>query len=164
MRYFEPLMLGRSPYDIASIMHDLEQRMYHTHYPQAAVGDALYDIVGKLLNVSVHQLLGGKCREKVRVAAVLSIRGTVATMLESAAEFYEQGFRHLVLKIGVDTSQDLGNAQALRKVYGDRIELRVDANAGLDYDRALRLLRRLEQFDIEAVEQPLPIWDIDGIR
>ena len=33
---FEPVMLGRSPCDIASIMHDLEQRMYHTQYAQAA--------------------------------------------------------------------------------------------------------------------------------
>lgn len=162
-RQFEPMVLGRSPFDIASIMHDLEQRMYHTHYAQAAIGDALYDIVGKLLNVPVYQLLGGKCRDKVRVAAVLSMRGTVDSMLESAAEFYEKGFRHLVLKIGVDTALDLANAEALRKKYGDGIELRVDANAGLDYDQALRLLRRLEPFDIETVEQPLAIWDIDGM-
>jgi muconate cycloisomerase len=161
--YFEPALRGRSPFDIASIMCDLEQRMYHTHYAQAAVSDALYDIVGKLLDVPVYQLLGGKCQNKVRIAAVLSMRGSVASMLESAAEFHEQGFRHFVLKIGVDNALDLSNAEALRKTYGDGIELRVDANAGLDYDGALRLLRRLEPFDIESAEQPLPIWDVDGM-
>lgn len=137
--------------------------MYHTPYAQAAVGDALYDIVGKLLNVPVHQLLGGRCRDTVRIAAVLTIRDTVESLLESAAEFYAAGFRHLVLKIGVDPAQDLINAEALRKIYGNRIELWVDANAVMDYDGALRLLHRLEPLDIETAEQPLPIWDIDGM-
>lgn len=160
---FEPLLIGRNACDIASIMHDLEARMYHTQYAQAAIGDALYDILGKLLNVPVYQLLGGKCRDTVRIAAVLAMRGTVGSLLESAAEFHARGFRHLVLKIGVDTALDLANAEALRKSYGGGIELRVDANAGLDYDRALRLLKRLEPFDIETAEQPLPIWDVEGM-
>ena len=162
-RQFEPLLLGRSPFDIARIMHDLEARMFHTYYAQAAVGDALYDIVGKLLGVPVHQLIGGQARERVRVAAVLTMKGTVGSTLEQAAEFREQGFRHLVLKIGNDTALDLANAEALRKAYGDAIELRVDANAGLDYDQALRLLRRLEPFDIECAEQPLSIEDTEGM-
>jgi muconate cycloisomerase len=160
---FEPMLIGRNACDIAAIMHDLEARMYHTQYAQAAIGDALYDIIGKLLNVPVYQLLGGKGRDKVRIAAVLAMRGTVDSLLQSAAEFHAQGFRHLVLKIGVDTSLDHDNAEALRKTYGSSIELRVDANAGLDYDRALRLLKRLEPFDIETAEQPLPIWDVEGM-
>jgi len=160
---FKPLILGRSPFDIAAIMHDCEANMYHTPYAQAAVGDALYDIVGKILNVPVYQLLGGKCRDTVRISAVLSMRDTVESLLESAAGFYDQGFRHLVLKIGNDPARDVVNAEALRKVYGSGIELRVDANAGMDYDRALRLLKRLEPLDIETAEQPLPIWDVDGM-
>ena len=45
--------------------------MYHSHYSQAPVGDALYDVVGKMLGIPVHQLLGGKTRDRVRIAAVL---------------------------------------------------------------------------------------------
>ena len=52
----------------------------------------------------VYQLLGGKCRDTVRIAAVLAMRGTVGSLLELAAEFHARGFRHLVLKIGVDTA------------------------------------------------------------
>jgi L-alanine-DL-glutamate epimerase-like enolase superfamily enzyme len=161
--HFEPRLLGRSPFDIAAIMHDCEAAMYHTPYAQAAVGDALYDIVGKLLDVPVHRLLGGKSRQVVRVAAVLSIQDKASSMLESAAEFHAAGFRHLVLKIGVDPREDLANAEALRKAYGDKIELRVDANAVMDYDGALRLLKRLEPLDIETAEQPLAIWNVDGM-
>lgn len=162
-RHFEPQLIGRSPFDIATIMTGLERGMYHTQYAQAPIGDALYDIMGKLLGVPVHQLIGGRCRDKVRVAAVLTIKGTTASLLESAAEFYERGFRHLVLKIGNDAAADLANAEALRKTYGSKVEIRVDANAEMDYDGAVRLLKRLEPLDIECAEQPLAIWDVDGM-
>ncbi len=161
--HFEPQLLGRSPFDVSAIMHELHESMYNTHYSQAAVGDALYDLVGKLLGVPIYQLLGGQCRDRVRVAAVLSMKGTVESLLDSADEFFERGFRHLVLKIGVDAAQDFKNAEALRKRFGSEIELRVDANAALDYDAALRLLTKLEPFDIETAEQPLAIWDVEGM-
>jgi L-alanine-DL-glutamate epimerase-like enolase superfamily enzyme len=161
--HFEPRLIGRSPFDVASLMHDLNNAMYATLYSQAAVGDALYDAAGKLLGVPVWQLLGGKCRDKIRVAAVLSMKGTIDSLLESAEQFYANGFRHLVLKIGVDAEEDIRNVEALRKRFGNTIELRVDANAALDYDTALRLLTRLEPYDIECAEQPLGIWDIEGM-
>ena len=161
--HFEPQMIGRSPFDVNAIMHGLNESMYHSHYSQAAVGDALYDAVGKLLGVPVYQILGGKTRDRVRVAAVLSMKGKVESLLESADEFFEQGFRHLVLKIGVDPREDLRNAEALRKRFGNEIALRVDANAALDYDDALSLLTKLEPFDIETAEQPLNIWNVDGM-
>jgi len=99
----------------------------------------------------------------VRVAAVLSMTAGVEPLLQSAEAFTSRGFRHLVLKIGADPAEDFRNAEALRKTYDGAIVLRVDANAELGYDAALTLLRRLEPFDIETAEQPLPIWDIDGM-
>lgn len=161
--HFAPRLLGRSPFDVAALMHGLDEALYGTRYAQAAVGDALYDAVGKLLGVPVWQLLGGRCRERVRVAAVLTMKGTVESLLDSADAFHAEGFRHLVLKIGTDPAEDFRNAAALRERFGEAITLRVDANAALDYDAALRLLTRLEPFDIECAEQPLAIWDVDGM-
>jgi muconate cycloisomerase len=161
--HFEPRLLGRSPFDIASIMHGLNEAMFGTYYSQAAVGDALYDAAAKLLGVPVWQLLGGKCRDRVRVASVLSIRGTVESLVESAEVYHAQGFRHFVLKIGVDPAEDIRNVEALRDRFGNTVEIRVDANAELDFDTALRLLTKLEPYDIECAEQPLGIWDVDGM-
>lgn len=161
--HFTPRVIGRSPFDVAAVLHELNDAMYNTFYAQAAVGDAMYDLMGKILGVPVYQLLGGKCRDRVRVAAVLAMKGTTASVIESAQGFVERGFRHLVLKIGNDPALDLRNAEALRREFGDKIILRVDANACLDYDSALNLLIKLEPYDIETAEQPLPIWDIDGM-
>ena len=160
---FEPLLLGRSPFEINAIMHDLNETLYNSLYAQAAIGDALYDLVGKFLNVPVHALLGGKCRDRVRVGAVLSMKPTVEELVESAQGFFDRGFRHFGLKIGIDPAADLRNAKALRDSFGDDIVLRVDANASLNYDAAETLLRKLEPFDIDVAEQPVAIWDIDGL-
>jgi muconate cycloisomerase len=161
--HFEPILLGRSPFDVAGTLHALNEAMYNTLYAQAAVGDALYDIVGRALGVPVHALLGGECRDRVRVGALLSMKRTEEELLESAQAFYERGFRHFGLKIGVDPALDLKNVIALRRHFGDTIVLRVDANAALSYDAALSLLKKLEPYDIDVAEQPVAIWDLAGL-
>ena len=161
--YFEPILLGRSPFDIAGTLHALNETMYNTLYAQAAVGDALYDIVGRALGVPVHALLGGECRDRVRVGALLTMKRTEEELLESAQGFYARGFRHFGLKIGVAPAIDLKNVIALRQHFGDNIVLRVDANAALSYDAALSLLKKLEPYDIDVAEQPVAIWDLAGL-
>jgi len=161
--HFEPILLGRSPFDISGTLHALNEAMYNTLYAQAAVCDALYDIVGRALGVPVHVLLGGECRTRVRIGAILSMKPSVEELIESAQVAYEQGFRHFGLKVGVDPAADVKNAAALRAAFGDRIVLRVDANGALSYDAAAALLRRLEPYDIDVAEQPVPIWDLDGL-
>ena len=161
--HFEPLIAGRSPFDIAGILHTLNEALYNTLYAQAAVADALYDIAGKAVGLPVHKLLAGECRDRVRVCGLLAMKPTAGELMESAQGFYERGFRHFGLKIGVDPRQDLANVAALRDRFGDRVVLRVDANGALTYDDALALLRKLEPYNIDAAEQPIAIWDLDGL-
>jgi len=160
---FEPLLLGRSPLDIAGALHLMDETLYGSLYAQAAVGDALYDVVGRALGVPVHALLGGECRDRVRVGALLSMKGTTEELLESAQRFYERGFRHFGLKIGNAPAVDHANVVALRRHFGEGIVLRVDANAALTYDAALSLLKKLEPYDIDVAEQPIAIWDLAGL-
>jgi muconate cycloisomerase len=161
--HFEPLIAGRSPFDIGGILSTLNEALYNTLYAQAAVADALYDIAGKAVGLPVHKLLAGECRDRVRVGGLLAMKPTVGELMESADRFYERGFRHFGLKIGIDPRQDLANVAALRARFDDRVVLRVDANGALTYDAALALLKKIEPYDIDAAEQPIAIWDLDGL-
>ena len=161
--HFEPLIAGRSPFDIGGILQTLNEALYNTLYAQAAVADALYDIAGKAVGLPVHKLLAGECRDRVRIGGLLAMKPTVGELMESAQAFYERGFRHFGLKIGLDPKQDLANVLALRERFGDRVVLRVDANGALSYDAALALLKKLEPHDIDVAEQPIAIWDLDGL-
>jgi L-alanine-DL-glutamate epimerase-like enolase superfamily enzyme len=161
--HFEPYLIGRSPFDIAAIMHRLEETIFHSLYAQAAISDALYDLQGKLLGVPVHTLLGGKCRDKIPACAVLFIKPTIEQTIQGAQEFYDRGFRSFTVKVGVDLAQDIATVAGLRESLGPDVVLRVDANAGMDFDSAVTLLRKLEPYDLDAAEQLLPIWDVAGL-
>ena len=160
---FAPLLVGRSAFDISGALAAIDGALYNTLYAQAAVCDALYDVVGRALGVPVHVLLGGQCRQRVRIGAVLTMKPTVEELVDGAEAVYERGFRHFGVKIGVDPADDVRNVAALRKHFDDRVVLRVDANGALSYDAALMLLKKLEPYDVDVAEQPVAIWDLAGL-
>ncbi len=118
---------------------------------------------GKAVGLPVHKLLAGECRDRVRIGGLLAMKPTVGELMDAAQELYARGFRHFGLKIGIDPKEDLANVVALRERFGDRVVLRVDANGALAYDAALALLRKLELYDIDVAEQPVAIWDLEGL-
>src|SRR5262249_19000734 len=108
-------------------------------------------------------LLGGQCRRRVRLTAVLTMKPTVEETVEAAQAVYERGFRHFGGKIGVDPAADGRNVGALGKHFEGPVGLRGDANGAASYDAALRLLKKLEPYDIDVAEQPVAIWDLAGL-
>lgn len=52
----------------------------------------------------------------------------------------------------------------IRQAVGPNIRLRVDANQGYTVSDAVRTLKAFEELGVEAVEQCLPSWDLDGMR
>lgn len=161
--HFAPLLVGRSPFDINAIMPALEEALYHSLYAQAAVSDALYDLQGRLLGVPVHALLGGRCRDSLEACAVLSIKPTLEETLKGALAYHEAGYRAYTIKVGVDPKADVALVRELRMQLGESAVLRVDANAGMGFDAALDLLRKLEPYGLDAAEQMLAAWDLRGM-
>ena len=84
-------------------------------------------------------------------------------MLEKAQKFYDKGYRHIRIKIGINPKEDEENSKAFRNYFGNKISLRADANSGMDYPNALRLLKKLESYDFEMIEQLIPLWDLKGL-
>ena len=67
-----------------------------------------------------------------------------------------------IIKIKVGSSDDEAIVSAIRSACPAK--LRVDANAGWNREQATRLIPRLAQYDLEFIEQPLPVGDIEGLR
>lgn len=160
--HFAPRVVGRSPFAIAAILHDLDAALDHAYYARAAVCDALYDLAGKLLGVPVYELLGGRCRDGLRACAVLTIKDEVEETLAGAEEFHRRGFQSFTVKIGVDPAMEVRLVRLVRERFPDAI-VRVDANASMGFDAALALLKKIEPFAIDAAEQPLAPWDLAGM-
>lgn len=157
-----PQLIGRSVFDMAKIAQQFDAVIYGRLAAKAALLDALYDAQARLLNVPVWQLLGGRARDSIETGAVLTITQPAQAVLQ-AQSFYQQGYRHFSVKVGKDIRRDIQTLAALRHELGDEIRLLVDANAALEFDDALRLLKGIEPFNIEAAEQPLASHDIRGL-
>ena len=160
--HFAPHLEGKSPFDIAAIMPKLEDAIYHSYYAQAPIADALIDLQGKALGVPAYALLGGKCRETIPICGLLSIKPTLDETLDDTDRLLAQGYRTLVIKTDEKVDADVRAVEAVRRKVGDEIAIRIDSNAGMRFDTALELLKRIEPFNLQGAEQLLEIWDLEG--
>ena len=125
---------------------------------------ALWDIMGKALGVPIYQLLGGKCREKVKVFANV-VGKTPEEFGESAAEQVAAGYLSLRTQPFLPNfekqtpTQLIGNAvkivQAIRESIGYEIDLGLEIHRNLRPEEAIGLANELLPFRILYYEDPL---------
>lgn len=128
-----------------------------------AVGDALYDLLAKSLDVPLYKLLGGLYRERVEMVWSIGIKST-AEMEQEAFRVKERGYQKVKIKVGSsEPDEDVEHAFAVRKALGKDISFRIDANAGYTLKDALNTIHAMKDVHLEFVEQPVPMWDYDGL-
>ena len=173
-----PFVIGEDPANIQRIW----QKMYIGSYvggknvnmAMTAIETALWDISGKTAGKPVYELLGGKCRDKIRLYthAYPQPRGEPSTSLETlvkkARSLMDVGFKFIktsideTLPIGVDRWMDIETisktieiVSLLRETVGKKIELCIDVSNQLDFSSAVRLGRALEPFNLIWMEDPI---------
>jgi len=130
----------------------------------SAVDMALWDLRGKILGRPVHRLLGG-CRSSVPAYASggLWLGSSIDELVTEARSFVADGFRAIKMRLGRPRlEEDVERVQAVRAAIGPDVALMADANQGLTVDNAIRLGRRLEEFDLAWFEEPVPAYDLEG--
>ena len=176
---FKPLLLGESPLNTAVLWHT----MYHKSRDFGRKGSvmaalsaldiALWDICGKYLNQSIHQLLGGAVRSAVMPYATgfyrLDGQGEAARLAEEARSHYNAGFRAMKIKLGFGLHDDTLVMHAIgdelhKEIASGYVELMVDSNHAYGRNDALKLGRVLEDFPLRWYEEPLAPEDVDGYR
>jgi L-alanine-DL-glutamate epimerase-like enolase superfamily enzyme len=86
----------------------------------------------------------------------------------------EEGFRALKLRIDRDgIDKGLATVDAVRAAVGSSLEIMVDLNEGwrmpgdvrpaLDFETVKRLAAELREHDILWLEEPRPLWDVQGL-
>lgn len=134
-----------------------------SRFAKAAVDIALYDLKGKALGVPVSTLLGGAYRDRIRATQSIGIKD-MKKVIQDAQEYVAEGYTSLKIKIGLDPKKDLELVQTIRKAVGPDVELRVDANQAYSAAAAIPVLREMEHCRLTLIEQPVPMWDLDGMR
>ncbi|WP_243062069.1 mandelate racemase/muconate lactonizing enzyme family protein [Humibacter sp. RRB41] len=130
----------------------------------AAIDIALYDLKAKRAGLPLSKLLGAH-RDSVRTYNTSGgfLNASIGEVLARADQSIDEGIGGIKMKVGLpDVFEDLGRVRAVREHLGDEIPLMVDANQQWDRTTALRMGRRLEEFDLTWIEEPLDAYDAEG--
>lgn len=130
----------------------------------AAIDIALYDLKAKRAGLPLAKLLGAH-RDSVRTYNTSGgfLNASIEEVKERASRSIEEGIGGIKIKVGLpDGATDLARVAAVREHIGPDVPLMVDANQQWDRTTALRMGRRLEQFDLDWIEEPLDAYDAEG--
>jgi L-alanine-DL-glutamate epimerase-like enolase superfamily enzyme len=165
-KYFTPLLVGMDPFDIGLVIERLEgfnQGRTGFLCAKAAIDTALYDIMGKAARRPVAKLLGGVHRTRFKVSRSLGVK-TPEEMAEDAVRLKTMGYAMLTIKVGFDVREDIDRVAAVREAVGAGYPLEIDVNGAYNVEVAIPTLRKMERYGIEAIEQPVPWWDLQGMK
>ncbi len=173
-------LIGKDPRQIEKHYHDIYRDAYWRGgavlmSALSAVEIALWDILGKSLNVPVYQLLGGKVNDKVRIYVNGWFAGakTPEEFGLKAKEAVKKGvtamkwdpFGKNYLQI---SNKDLDTAlkciAAVREAVGDQVDLLIEAHGRFDVPTGIKIAKEIEQFKPMFLEEPVPPNNLEALK
>lgn len=118
---------------------------------------ALWDLLGKSLQVPVVQLLGGAMRPEMEAYASggWADADHIGEQLNS---YIEKGFKATKMRVGVmdeTVNNSIARVKAARAALGDDIKLMADAHGTFSVPEAKRFCRAVEDCDLYWMEEPI---------
>jgi L-alanine-DL-glutamate epimerase-like enolase superfamily enzyme len=161
--YLGPALMGLDPLTVPALVDRMDQVLSGGRQAKSGIEMALWDIAGKTADLPVYRLLGGKARDAVPLNWTIGFRQPEESAEEAAWYVKHHGVRSVRLKIGRPGTIDAEACAAVRARLGPEFTIRADANEYYRYPKdAIRAIRRLEEFDLQWVEQPLAADDLAG--
>ena len=165
---FADMLVGQDPARI----NDLWMMMYRGGFYRggailmsaiAGIDQALWDIKGKVLGVPVHELLGGRVRDRMKAYSWVGgdrpaeiIAGMRALRAIGFDTFKMNGTEELAM---LDTSLRLDNAvrrvAEIREAFGFDVEFGIDFHGRVARPMAKTLIRELEPYRPLFIEEPV---------
>lgn len=176
---FKRWLVGQDP---RNIEHLWAMMVNFTRFPGGLVVNAaisgiehaLWDISGKAAGLPVYRLLGGKCRDRIRVYQ--SAGGTEPKEVAERARALVQRYGYTAVKMSPHPPQ--GNARpynevtraaaqrvaAVREGLGPDVDIGVDIHAKFfEVSRALRMARAIEPYNPMWLEEPIRPENVEAM-
>ncbi len=178
--HLKDVLVGQDPRNIEKIFHESYRDAYWRGGPVlmsalSAVEMALWDILGKSLNVPVYQLLGGKMRYKVRIYANGWFSGArePEEFGQKAKEAVQRGitafkwdpFGKSYLDISnADLNKALRNIAAVREAVGDEVDLLIEGHGRFNVPTGIKIAQEIAPFKPMFFEEPVPPDNLDALK
>ncbi|MDA0834987.1 MAG: mandelate racemase/muconate lactonizing enzyme family protein [Planctomycetota bacterium] len=165
MRHLIPILIGRNPLERETLWYDMFPRVFPLS-PTAMTGIdiALWDLLGRVSNLPIYQLLGG-ARDRILSYASTPLFADVEEYRRCVDDMIAKGFKAIKFHAWCLPDKDLELCRAVRKDHpGDDIAFMHDAENRYDRESSLRVARELEDLGFTWFEAPLPDYDFEGYQ
>jgi L-alanine-DL-glutamate epimerase-like enolase superfamily enzyme len=167
----KPVVIGT---DLGFIRGSYEAMIKETDYLSSkgfasmgisAVDTALWDCLGKTLQVPCWKLWGG-CHTELPVYAMVGwINLDRESIKKRCEDSLKLGYRAVKLKIGYPTlAEDLERIRYVREIIGDSTKLMIDANQVFTVGEAITRGKAFEDLDCYWFEEPIHAQNIEGYK
>jgi L-alanine-DL-glutamate epimerase-like enolase superfamily enzyme len=167
-----PRIIGRDATEIEAIWRDLwratvaDGRGGAQLLALSAIDVALWDLVGQRAQLPLHRLWG-HFRNHVPVYGSGCFRGSGGDgMVAKAKRFVDAGYKAVKMQVGHiwTDAEDIANVRRVRDAVGPNIDIMVDVNMAWTADKAILMGRKLAEFDIYWLEEPVLPDDFHGYQ
>jgi L-Ala-D/L-Glu epimerase / N-acetyl-D-glutamate racemase len=143
--------LGDDLFDIETV---LSKRPEGSRAARSAIDQALHDLWGKKLGQPLYKLFGLNPNQLPLTSFTIGIDEPEIMAKQAKAS----GLPILKIKLGSEKDEQI--LTAIRKVTDAM--LFADVNAGWSREQALKMIPRLKDYNLELLEQPLAVADVEG--
>ena len=168
VREMQDYLTGKDPADIEGIWETLYRAGFYRGggvlmSAISGIDQALWDIKGKKFGVPVYQLMGGKCRDKMRVYSWIG-GDRPSDVGNAAKEKMNDGFTAIKMnateELQMIDSYDkidavLERVAAIRESCGKYFGIAIDFHGRVHKPMAKILAKKLEEFDPMFIEEPV---------
>ena len=167
-----PRIRGENPFHVERLW----DRMYRHNRKPVAKGEyiaamggvdiAIWDIIGKALDLPVYQVLGvysERVRGAIRRGGYYEEGKGVRELAKEMEDYVAEGFRAVKMKVGGEPMEvDVERVRAVRDAVGPKVDLLIDANNKWNAYEAIRFGRKVEKYDVFWFEEPVEPDDFKG--
>ena len=170
-------VIGNDPFKI----EDIWQAMYRTGFyrggPEvmsaiSGIDQALWDIKGKYFNTPVYQLLGGRCRDRLRVYSWVGgdrpgdLENGVKALMDSGCTAVKMNATEEMHYIDSYSKIDAvcRRVQTVRDASEGKLDIAVDFHGRVHKTMAKVLARALEPFHLMFIEEPVLPQNNEALR
>ena len=178
---FAPMLIGRNPLNIENHWHNMFRLADHWGYGGAetraisALDIALWDIAGQASGRPIYEMLGGACRDRIRVYNTGGGPNFREDPVSDVTELLERGIKHMKLGAFPDAHEGDGYyvsdeeievmIDPIRRIHGavgNRMSIAIDGHGFWSLHNAIRVAKALEPYNILWLEEMLSPRNVDA--
>jgi O-succinylbenzoate synthase len=154
-KYIAP-MLAKARIGSASQVKDSLAPIRENRMAKASVEAAIWDLEAKLRASPLWQHIGGT-RDEIACGVSIGLQSSTEALLDKVSCELESGYQRI--KIKIKPGHDVTLVEAVRQKFPE-IMLSVDANSAYRLETDVPVLKRLDDFNLLMMEQPLTPGDL----